>query len=131
MNEFSSQEELRCLVLAHSDARYVRLVRLHFQNLGWKVCTTSSGCEARNLARAFSPAVIALDTNLADQSGWLTCDKLTGEFPDSRIVLVGKRWNNELRRFGEFVGAVGIVYAQDGATALLREIETPVVPVTG
>jgi ActR/RegA family two-component response regulator len=102
-----------CLVLGGFDGSVAR----SFRRRGWDVYQTKSGPEARRLARMVSADLIVLDTFLPEESGWLTCEKLTREIPGARVVLV----DPDPRRaaLAEFVGAAALV-GSDGLAALLE-----------
>jgi DNA-binding response OmpR family regulator len=75
-----------------------------FQNWGWEVHPAHTGPEARTLALRLQADLVLLDTELAEESGWLTCAKLVHERPTTRVVLLG---DNDPRSsvYAEFVGA--------------------------
>jgi ActR/RegA family two-component response regulator len=110
------------LVLAYGDSTYASLAGRSFRRLGWEVHLASSGTEARRLARTLSPIVVVLDTDLADESGWLTCDKLKRERPGQKVVLVSPNPTEECRRQAEFVGAAALVCRGGGVHTLIEEV---------
>ncbi len=110
------------LVLAYADSYYAALSCRHFRRLGWEVHLAPGGVEARRLAHTLGPAVVVLDTDLRDESGWLTCDKLRREIPDQNVVLVSENPTDEGRRFAAFVGARSLVCRGGGAGALAEEV---------
>jgi DNA-binding response OmpR family regulator len=119
------------LVLAYADSFYAAMSCRHFRRLGWEVHLASGGCEARRLARTLRPAVVVLDTQLRDESGWLTCDKLRREIPGQRIVLVDPNPTDEDRRLGDFVGAASLVCRGGGVSALADEVLGSALPAVG
>jgi DNA-binding response OmpR family regulator len=110
-----------CLVLGHSDPLYGALVRQIFLRLRWEVHVTSSGVRARELAARLSPSLVILDTDLPDESGWLTCAKLVQEHPDLHVVLVADRIGQTSHAFAYYVGAAALVGRNDGLRALVNE----------
>jgi DNA-binding response OmpR family regulator len=110
------------LVLAGANTSYKAQVYRHFRRLGWDVYLVDTGNEARRLARIVRPAVVVLDTDLPDETGWLTCDKLTRESPGPQVILVGLRNRPEQADFAAFVGASAYVWRHDGVRALAGEI---------
>jgi CheY-like chemotaxis protein len=102
-----------CLVLAGFDGAVARA----FRRRGWDVYPARTGPEARRLARMVQADLVVLDTNLPEESGWLTCEKLTGELPGIRVVLI----DQDPRRaaLAEFVGAAAFV-GSEGLSALLE-----------
>jgi DNA-binding response OmpR family regulator len=120
-----------CLVLAHADPLYAALVRQIFLRLRWNVHVTSSGVEARELAAQVSPCMVILDTDLREESGWLTCAKLTQEQPDLRVVLVADQVGRTSHAFAYYVGAAALVGRNDGLRALVNEARDVALPVAG
>src|SRR5437870_6936810 len=76
------------LLLAYADAAYASECGRYFRRLGWEVQMVASGAEARMLAGAYQPDVVALDADLLDESGWLTSAKISNENPALSIVLI-------------------------------------------
>src|SRR5436190_7818482 len=76
------------LILAVGHSAQAALTCRQFRRLGWEVHLASSGPEARRLTRLLAPQAVVLDTALRDESGWLTCAKLTQEHPDLKVVLL-------------------------------------------
>jgi DNA-binding response OmpR family regulator len=116
------------LVVAHHDTNYARKAGRHFRGLGWKVHCADTAGAARCLARACRPAAVILDTDLPDESGWLTCDKLTREQPALRVILVSGQPNAERSRFADFVGASALVSRKASVRALAREVLGDLLP---
>jgi DNA-binding response OmpR family regulator len=112
------------LVLAHTDITYAALASRHLRRQGWDVYLAKTGDETRRLARNLAPAVVVLETDLPDESGWLVCDKLARELPGIKAVLVGKRLTQAHARFAAFVGAAGLVRQRDGVAALKEVLGT-------
>src|SRR6516162_7335231 len=110
-----------CLVLAHADPMYAALVRQIFLRLRWDVHTASSGTQARELAAELNPCLVVLDAELPDESGWLTCAKLTKEQPDLHVVLVADHIGRSSHAFAYYVGAAALVGRNDGLRALVDE----------
>ncbi len=110
-----------CLVLAHADEDYALRACGTFRRLGWDVYRADNGTEARNLAREVGPNLVILDTQLADESGWLTCDKLTRELPRLKVLLLGLHPRSQNDNFAAFVGATALVDRLDGLLAILHE----------
>jgi ActR/RegA family two-component response regulator len=112
-----------CLVLAGFDGSVAR----SFRRRGWDVYPARTGPEARRLARMVQADLVVLDTYLPEESGWLTCEKLTTEMPGIRVVLI----DSDPRRasLAEFVGAAALV-GSDGLTALLEMDPTEALPTS-
>jgi DNA-binding response OmpR family regulator len=119
------------LVLAYADSLYAALSCRHFRRLGWEVHLANSAREARRLTRVYAPAVVVIDTDLHDESGWLTCDKMTRELADQRVILVGPNPTEESHRLAAFVGAAALVNRTAGVSALADEVLGAALPAVG
>jgi DNA-binding response OmpR family regulator len=118
----------RCLVLAHTDLAFAALASRHLHRAGWNVYLAKSGAEARHLTNTVSPAVVVLDTDLGDESGWLICEKLSREQPSLKVILVSDCLTPELSSFASFVGAAALILRQDGMRTLLEEVSDAALP---
>ena len=116
------------LVLAYADSALSALSSRHFRRLGWEVHSTNSGVEARRLVQALRPQIVVLETGLRDESGWLTCAKLTLTGADFKVILVGERVTREQEEFAQTVGAAAIVDRRDGLPALIAEVHEMALP---
>jgi CheY-like chemotaxis protein len=111
------------LVLALNDpARRDALCRL-LRERGWNVHVAGSGPEARRLARRASSSIVILDTQLPEESGWLTCAKIA--LADTaqrvpRVILVQHGEDAAGEQRAQAVGAAALV---DGDVALIEELE--------
>jgi len=114
------------LVLADRNSAQAALTGRQFRRLGWEVHLASSGPEARRMTRLLGPQVVVLDTALRDESGWLTCAKLTQETPELKVVLLGDGATELDQRFAAFIGAAALVTRAAGVPALLAEIRETV-----
>jgi ActR/RegA family two-component response regulator len=112
-----------CLVLAGFEGAVAR----EFRRRGWDVYPARTGPEARRLARMVQADLVVLDTFLPEESGWLTCEKLTQEMPGVRVVLI----DPDPRRaaLAEFVGAAALV-GSDGLAALMEIDPAEALPAT-
>jgi DNA-binding response OmpR family regulator len=116
-----------CLVLACFDAGAARA----FRRRGWDVYPARSGPEARRLARMMEADLVVLDTLLPEESGWLTCEKLTREMPGVRVVLVDPAPDAQRAELAEFVGAEKLLGRLDGLEELLELDPAEKMPVAG
>jgi DNA-binding NarL/FixJ family response regulator len=82
------------------------------------------------LTAELAPSLIILGTELADESGWLTCDKLLKRHSSQKVILVADYWTPENRRFASFVGAAAVVHREAGFQALAEEIDGPAALLT-
>src|SRR5438477_11795234 len=92
-----------CVIVALADPTHATRAGRAFRRLGCRVLLAPSGPEARRLARLVDPAAVVLDTELPDESGWLTCDKLTREQPDLRVILTKQKPAAVDPQFADFV----------------------------
>jgi CheY-like chemotaxis protein len=111
------------LVLAYADSVQASLTCRHLRRLGWEVRLASSGPEARNLVHILAPDVVLLDTELRDESGWLTCAKLRLEHPEQIVVLVTSELTDRAQDFARFVGATSIVSRTVTPVELVEEVQ--------
>lgn len=89
---------------------------------GWDVRIVRSGTEIRDLARRLRPAVIALDADLPDESGWLTCAKLTAELPGVKVVLLSPHPTARAEQFARFTGAVALLDSEKDQTLQVERL---------
>jgi DNA-binding response OmpR family regulator len=118
-------------VLAYADSRHAVQCCRQLRRLGWEAHLTRSGAEARRLAHALVPAVVVLDTQLPDESGWLTCAKLLLDNPGQRVVLVADEVTPEGERLAAHAGAAALVSRHAGASALIDEVHGPALSTAG
>ncbi len=111
-----------CLILAHPDAVYGSVVARGFRRLGWDVYLSRSGPEVRRLVRMLEANVVVLDADLPEESGWLTCDKLTREQPLAKIILVSDNLSRRNLELAAFVGASALVRHAAGLVPLVEEL---------
>jgi CheY-like chemotaxis protein len=120
-----------CLILAHPGGMYGTIIARSFRRLGWDVYAARSGPEVRRLVRLLEADVVVMDADLPEESGWLTCDKLTCERPLIKVVLVSDNLSPRNRALADFVGANALVRRADGLAPLVEELLGRAVPVAG
>ncbi len=113
---------LPCLVLAHPNQEAAARMARAFRRLGWDVYSTRSGPEARRLILMLDADAAILHADLCEESGWLTCDKLTREQPLARVILVSDEGSQRGEEFAVFVGASAHVGSAEGLTPLIEEL---------
>ncbi len=113
------------LILAHADSKYSATVSRAFRRNQWQVFSARDADEVRLLARQHNPELVVLATDLAGESGWLTCDKLRTEHPGLKVVLVADEPTTYLERFAHFVGATALVSVHSAPAALLDLVRQP------
>jgi DNA-binding response OmpR family regulator len=109
------------VVIAHSDTAYVLRVARAFRRHGWEVALAAVGQEARRLAGLLAARLVVLETELPDESGWLTCAKLNVGGTGQSVVLVADDEGGRDEEFAEFAGAARIVTKAEGLEPLLEE----------
>jgi DNA-binding response OmpR family regulator len=110
------------IVLAYRDSVHAAATSRFLRRLGWEVHLTTDGSEARRLARTLAADLVVLDTDLPDESGWLTCAKLLFELPRQKVVLVTDRVSEQEASFAQLVGAAAIVARDESAQVLVASV---------
>lgn len=118
------------LILAHSHQDFQSLLARTFRRLHWDVHLAPSGPEARRLASLLEADVVILQAELPEESGWLTCDKLTREQPLTRVVLVSDDVRSRNQQLASFVGASVLVRQDEGLPQLIEELLGSTVPAS-
>ncbi len=114
----------RNLVLAHANPAFRARAAQYLRRQGWAVRIVESASEVHRLVRQLPPDLVLLATRLPDESGWLTCDKLVREDPQTRVLLMDAAPSEADHQFAEFVGAVGLIEEGDpDALALGGDVE--------
>jgi DNA-binding response OmpR family regulator len=101
------------LILAYADSAHAALCGRYFRRHGWEVRLVASAAEVRRLLDTFSPRAIVLDTELPDESGWLTCAKIMHEDPSRIVILLAPECSPESLHQAANVNAVGLVGRHD------------------
>ncbi len=101
------------MILAYADSAHAARCGRYFRRLGWEVHLVASAAEARKLAGNTNPRVIVLDTELPDESGWLTCAKLMNEDPNRRVILLAPERTPELMQNLANINATALVSRHD------------------
>lgn len=120
-----------CLVLAHADPLYQARTARSLRRLGWDVYLARTGPEARRLARLLAADLVLLGTDLPDETGWLTCDKLRRERPQVQIILVAPTVDATTRQFADFVGARAVVSIEDSLPDRIHQATSLPLPAAG
>jgi CheY-like chemotaxis protein len=97
-----------CLILAQADPQAVAPTAIWLRRQGWDVYPVHTGPEARRLARMLQPDVVVLHTDLPEESGWLTCEKLVRDLPGVKVLLYAPEALEPSADFAAFVGAVAV-----------------------
>jgi CheY-like chemotaxis protein len=120
-----------CLILAHTDIGFAARASRQLRRHGWDVYLAQTGAEVRRLAKKLAPAVVVLDVDLADESGWLLCDKLSREQDGPKVILVAGQLTPQQERLASFVGATALIRQKDGISALVNEVLESALPAAG
>ncbi|HLJ91768.1 MAG TPA: hypothetical protein VKU02_01115 [Gemmataceae bacterium] len=120
----------QCLVLAHTDLGFAAHASRQFRLMGWEVYLAQTAADARRLTEKLAPAVVVLDVNLTDESGWLVCDKLIRKHPGHKVFLIATDPMPEYERLASFVGAAALVSQRDGVAELVHEVLESALPAS-
>ena len=115
---WKSKKQVPRVVIGHRDQAFAAWLGRQLEPVGWEFVAVDSAAKARVLARADRTVALFLDVDLQDESGWLTCDKVTRERPDLCVVLLSKDTRPEKQRFATFVGTRAIVRPRSRAGCL-------------
>jgi DNA-binding response OmpR family regulator len=110
------------MVLAYGDSAQAAILARFFRRHGWEVHIAISGPDARRLAYGLTPEVVILDTELPDESGWLTCAKLVLENGAQRVILVSAHATAEEQHLAETVGAAALVDRTNALAELAEQV---------
>jgi DNA-binding response OmpR family regulator len=116
------------MVLGYADPAHASRTGRSFRRRGWEVHLVGTSSEARRLTALLAPDLVVLDTDLFEESGWLTCAKLRLEQPEQRIFLVSAEVGAEKERLCDFVGAAALFARTEDVAVLLPEASEARVP---
>lgn len=111
-----------CMIVAHGDPLFAASLSRSFRRVGWDVYQARTGPEARRLARMLGPDLLILAADLDEESGWLTCDKLSNELLHAKIFLVADTSNPQNGRYADFVGAAGVIDPRHNLQTIVQEV---------
>lgn len=120
-----------CLIIVHKDSTYTSHIGRAFRRQGWDTYPARTGPEARRLACMLQPDLMVMATELEQESGWLTCEKVTRDVPHLKVILVGDTSETRNVEFARFVGAVAFIEEGDSIQALVEEICGRSLPAAG
>jgi CheY-like chemotaxis protein len=111
---YSNKHHHANAVVAISPSALRRPISTALWEAGWNVDLAKSAGELRRLARIEHPHVVAMLASPAGQeSGWLTCRKLTLENPNLKVILLADHPTERDRRLARFVGGVDCLPVSD------------------
>jgi DNA-binding response OmpR family regulator len=122
MDRFEKNGYRPLLILAYADSAHAVQCGRFFRRLGWEVRLVASAAEVRRLLTAFTPRAIVLDAELPDESGWLTCAKITHEDPARQVILLVPDRCPETMRNLAIAGATALVARHDPLEVLAETI---------
>ncbi len=120
MNEFDVYRP--CLIMVHGDDAYTAETCRRFRRQGWDVYEAADGPQARRLARMMEPELVVLEAERIEESGWLTCAKLTRERPGCKVILVSDDAGPSNHRMALFSGAAALARREDCLPAIVASL---------
>jgi DNA-binding response OmpR family regulator len=118
------------LLLGYVDSVHASQWARYFRRQGYSVHLIPSGVDTRRLALDSPPRVVILDTELPDESGWLTAAKILLDRPEQMVFLVGPERTDANERFASYLGAAGFLTRDESPVALVEEIFGNLMPAT-
>jgi DNA-binding response OmpR family regulator len=110
------------LILAYADSAHAARCGRYFRRLGWEVRLVASAAEARRLSSTWCARAVVLDTELPDESGWLTCAKITHGDPSRKVILLAPKRAPETPERLADVSAAALVTRHDDMEALAAAV---------
>ncbi|MGF1581674.1 MAG: response regulator [Gemmataceae bacterium] len=108
----------RHLVLATANRQLASDHQRSLQEIGWEARLASSGYAARRLAQEGHPELVIVEERLPEESGWLTCAKLSFVEPRPEVLLLCDHITAQTRKRALFVG-VRVESVREDLVALL------------
>jgi len=118
------------LLLGYADSAHASQWARFFRRQGWEVHLIPSGVDARRLVLDSPPRVVILDTELPDESGWLTAAKILLDRPEQIVFLVGPERTEGNEHFASFIGAAGFLTRDESPVAWAEEVFGNLMPAT-
>jgi DNA-binding NarL/FixJ family response regulator len=69
-----------------------------------------------------APDILVLAADLDEESGWLTCDKITRELPRTKVFLVADSSEAQNHHYASFVGAAGLLDPTQNLQSIVQEV---------
>ncbi len=76
-------------VVALNDATQTQQIERVLRRLGWSALRAESADEVRERVAEAPGSVVILGPALADESGWLTCAKLSKPVAQAKVLIIG------------------------------------------
>jgi DNA-binding response OmpR family regulator len=116
--------------LGYADSAHASHCARHFRRQGWEVHLIPSGVDTRRLASDLAPRVVILDTDLPDESGWLTAAKILLDRPEQKLYLVGKERTEANQRYAAYLGAAGFLTRDESPVTVAEEVLGNLMPAS-
>ena len=87
------------------------------------VAEAASASEAVTKCLAFKPDVVILDIRLGGSSGIDACQEITGQLPDTKVIMLTSFAEDDMLFAAIRAGAAGYVLKQAGGQVVIRAIE--------
>lgn len=97
------------IILALGETMHSRWPYRLLSRMGWDIIDANSGPTVCKLIKSCNTSLIFIDTELDDESGWLTCAKLTMVNSQLQIVLLAPKVDEYEEHFAAVVGATMIL----------------------
>ena len=78
------------LLIIDDDANICEMLKLYFENEGYKVKTASDGVEGLNYFKLFEPDLVLLDIMMPKKDGWQVCREIREISPKPVIMITAK-----------------------------------------
>ncbi|MGD8865184.1 MAG: response regulator transcription factor, partial [Anaerolineales bacterium] len=88
------------------------------------VAEAASANEAVEKTKAHEPDVVVMDIRLKGGSGIEACERITEEFPDTKVIMLTSYAEDEMLFSAIRAGAAGYVLKQIGGDDLVKAIES-------
>lgn len=110
------------MLVAYADSAHASRCVRYFRRLGWEVHMVAGGYEAQRLAEQLVPHVVVMDVELPDESGWLSCAKITLDQRRQNVVLLAEHASDAIRDRAASVGAVALLRREEAPESLVELI---------
>jgi DNA-binding response OmpR family regulator len=81
----------RCAIVALSDAHLAKMIERVLRRLGCAPLRATSAAEVRAHLDDVPGSIVILGPELADESGWLCCAKLSHPVPRAKVLMIGAK----------------------------------------
>lgn len=121
----SSEPAIRILIADDHEVVRIGLAALLDRQAGFRVVgEAASGNEAVRMARALRPDVVVMDIRMPNGSGTDACRQITGELPETPVVMLTSYADEEALFDAIAAGASGYVLKRIGSDELVGAVRT-------